>query len=231
MKRLFLILTLGCLLSVGWAQKLEYRAQSMGFKVADICMNIGDNRLTVKASNSGMRTLFPHLNNYYQINWQPDFLPKNYLRRIHQDSYRDSVFVQYNAGHASMQRQKKPEKLNYNVPPQCRDFFSFLMKICQSQKPIGEYHVDGDGRIWLANVQGGEIESVKTGLGKFQCSRYEISFKPLSPEKATYVDMLTFNFLAQDMLLVLWVNQGSIPIKAQLKKKLVSMSWEITSIS
>ena len=219
------------LLSFVWAQKLEYQAKVMGLKVADICINITADKLTVKADNSGLRTLFPHINNYYIINWDEDFLPKNYLRRIHQGSHRDSVLTVYKSGQATMKRLLKNEEYTYPLPPNSRDFFSLLMKICRANKPIGDYHVDGNGRIWLATVSGGDVQKIKTPLGSFQCSRYEVRFKPLSAEKAPYVDMLTFNFLDADMQLTLWVNQGGIPIKAQLKKKLINMLWEIKSIS
>lgn len=223
-----LILFAAC---TGWAQKLEYKVTSLGMKVADLSLNITDKRLQIKVSNSGQRSLFPHINNRYCIDWKEDFLPQRYIRQIHQDALRDSICTIYEDTQATMLQKKKAEKSSYPIPPNCRDIFSLLLKICQSPKPVGEYHVDGNGRIWKVVVAGGKSERINTALGKFQATRYELSFMPLSPQKAPYTDMLTFNMLSEDLKLQLWVNQGGIPIKAQLKKKLLTMAWEIISIS
>lgn len=231
MKRSILILIsllLACYLP---AQKLEYKVNSLGMKVADLCLNISDSRLQIKVSNSGQRSVFPHINNRYVIDWKEDFLPQRYIRQIHQDALKDSVSTIYGATQAIMFQKKNGEKTSYSLPPNSRDIFSLLLKICQSPKPVGEYYVDGNGRIWKALVSGGKSERINTALGKFQATRYELSFIPQSQQKAPYTDMLTFNMLSEDLKLQLWVNQGGIPIKAQLKKKLITMVWEISSIS
>jgi hypothetical protein len=68
-------------------------------------------------------------------------------------------------------------------------------------------------------------------MGIFQTTKYELRFKAQSPHKAPYVDMLTHNFLDESLHLSIWVNQGGIPVKAHLKKRLMVMTWEIQSIS
>jgi hypothetical protein len=230
-RRIF-ILSVMCLWAVLIrAQKLEYRISSMGLKVANLSMSIADNRLDIKASNSGMRTIFPHLNNSYSIHYEGDFLPLRYLRLVHQDSLKDSVLTTYGKGTATMLRKSSNERLSYPIPAASRDFFSLLWKICQSPKPVGNYIVDGNGRSWQATVSGGDIHNLNTSLGKFQTTKYQVKFKALSQQQAPYVDMLTHNTLSEDITLSIWVNQGGIPVKAHIRKKLMSMTWEILSIS
>lgn len=228
----YLILSIAIwIASMASAQKLEYQISSMGLKVADLSMHVSPSRIYVKASNNGYKTIFPHLNNSYSVYLGEDYLPQKYIRMIHQDSLKDSVNVIYQHGSAVMYRKSSKQRFSYNMPANGRDVFSLLWKVCQSPKPIGDYIVDGNGRAWNVSVSGGEIEKLKTSLGKFQTTKYELRFKALSPHKAAYVDMLTHNFLNEDVQLSLWVNQGGIPVKARLRKKLMSMSWEIISIS
>lgn len=231
MRRLSIVLILWLILGFMYAQRLEYRITSMGLKVANLSMNISEQQIHIKASNSGMRTVFPHLNNSYTISYDGDFQPTHYLRSIHQDSLKDSVLTTYQKGKATMLRKSNNERISYPTTEGTRDFFSLLLKICQSPKPVGNYVVDGNGRSWQATVSGGQIDNLNTSLGRFQTTKYQVSFKALSPHKAPYVDMLTHNTLSEDITLNIWVNQGGIPVKAQIRKKLMSMTWEILSIS
>jgi hypothetical protein len=54
--------------------------------------------------------------------------------------------------------------------------------------------------------------------------------KALSQEKAPYVDMLTHNFLSEDTRISIWISESGLPLKAQLKKKVLSMNWDIVSM-
>ncbi|HQQ67272.1 MAG TPA: DUF3108 domain-containing protein [Candidatus Cloacimonadota bacterium] len=210
---------------------MEYKINSMGFKVADLKLNIGKDNLYVKASNSGFRTIFPHLNNTYRVSFDADFLPQSYVRDIHQSELKDTISTKYHKNSATMHRKSSNESISYTLPAPSHDIFTLLAKICQSEKPVGEYLVDGNGRPWKALVSGGKVEDLKTSLGKFQSRKYELRFKALNAKKAPYVDMLTHNFLDEDLHLSIWVNQGGIPVKAYLRKKLVVITWEIISIS
>jgi len=232
MKRIIISFTLMAALSVSWAQNLEFKISSMGMRVAKLKMSVTENSLYVKASNSGMRTIFPHINNSYSVQFKNDYLPLRYNRIIHQDTLKDTVLTTYENGGGIMRRSKAgTQPFTYPLPPQSRDFFSLIWKICKSAKATGEYVVDGNGRTWKAIVSGGDIDNISTPLGKFQATRYQLKFKPITAQKAEYVDMLTHNFLDESITLLLWVNQGGIPVKAHLKKKLMGMHWEIESIS
>jgi len=228
----YILLILGLVgLGVVQAQNLEYRINSMGFKVADLRLNIGKDNLYVKASNSGFRTIFPHLNNTYRVSFDADFLPQSYVRIIHQSELKDTISTSYHKNSATMHRKSSNESISYTLPAPSHDIFTLLAKISQSEKPIGEYLVDGNGRPWKAVVSGGKVEDLKTSLGKFQTRKYELRFKALNTKKAPYIDMLTHNFLDEDLHLSIWVNQVGIPVKAHLRKKLVVITWEILSIS
>ncbi|HOA29026.1 MAG: DUF3108 domain-containing protein [Candidatus Cloacimonetes bacterium] len=228
----YIILILGLLgLGIVQAQNLEYRINSMGFKVADLRLSIGKDNLYVKASNSGFRTIFPHINNIYRVSFDADFMPQSYVRVIHQSELKDIINTSYHKNSATMHRKSSNESISYTLPAPSHDIFTLLAKISQSEKPIGEYLVDGNGRPWKAIVSGGKVEDLKTSLGKFQTRKYELRFKALNANKAPYIDMLTHNFLDEDLHLSIWVNQGGIPVKAHLRKKLVVITWEILSIS
>jgi hypothetical protein len=218
-------------MGVAMAQNLEYRISSMGFKVAKINLNIGKDKLYVKASNNGFRTIFPHLNNIYRVSFDQDFIPHTSVRIIHQDALKDSVTTIYSQNDATMHRKSNNERVSYKISGDTYDIFTLLAMISKKAKAVGEYNVDGNGRTWKAVVSGGKIENIKTSLGTFQTTKYELRFKAQSPQKAPYVDMLTHNFLDEDMHLSIWVNQGGVPVKAHLRKKLMVMIWEILSIS
>lgn len=231
MKRHLIIIAMVMLSSGVFAQNLKYKINSMGFKVADLRLIIGKDQLYVKASNDGIRTLFPHLNNTYKVSFDQDYLPKTYTRIIHQDALKDSVTTIYSQGAATMYRKSDNNEVSYRIPAKSHDIFTLLTRISQVPKAVGEYYVDGNGRTWKVIVSGGKSENLKTSLGIFQTTKYELRFKAQSPHKAPYVDMLTHNFLDESLHLSIWVNQGGIPVKAHLKKRLMVMTWEIQSIS
>ncbi|MCK9584415.1 MAG: DUF3108 domain-containing protein [Candidatus Cloacimonetes bacterium] len=221
-----ILLLSACLLN---AQVAEYKISSLGVKVADLRIEYQAQKTVVKAQNKGKIWIFPHINNRYEIEFAEQFLPKRYLRTIHQGELRDSVLTLYDSPRATMYQKSTAEKTSYQVHPNTRDFFSLLRLICSNKSASGNYLLDGNGANWQACVSKGKMEKIKTSLGTFTARRHNISLKALSQEKAPYVDMLTHNFLSEDTRISIWISENGLPLKAQLKKKVLSMNWDIVS--
>ncbi|MCB5252488.1 MAG: DUF3108 domain-containing protein [Candidatus Cloacimonadaceae bacterium] len=208
----------------------EYKISSFGIKVADLRLEFQANKAIARVQNSGKVWIFPHINNLYELEFDDQFLPHKYLRTIHQGELRDSVLTLYAPPLATMHRKSSGEQTSYRIDASVRDFFSFLSKLCRHKNIRGNFLLDGNGAIWQANVSAGETDEIKTAIGKVAARKHEISLKPLSQEKAPYVDMLTHNFLSEDTRMSIWVSEQGLPVKAQLKKKAWRMNWDIESI-
>ena len=212
------------------AQVAEYKISSLGVKVADLRIEFQPNKAVIKVQNKGKIWIFPHVNNLYEVEFDKQFLPKRYLRTIHQGELRDSVLTLYDAPKATMYQKSTGEKTSYQINSSTRDFFSFLRMICSNKNASGNYLLDGNGASWQASVSPGKMDKIKTALGTLNARKHDITLKALSSEKAPYTDMLTHNFLSEDTSISIWISESGLPLKAQLKKKVWSMNWEIISI-
>lgn len=228
--KLSLLILIACLALPLTAVKLRYKVISMRLNVADIEMELQDPEIHLAVRSRIKLPLFPYLNNRYQIRHDKDYLPQWYLRLVDQSEISDSVYTEYKNGNATMHQRSTGRSTTYKLRTNTRDIFSLLAKISSDPQAGGTYYVDGNSRIWQVNVSRGKTEQISTALGKYTARRHEFSFVALSPTKAPYIDMLTFNFLDPDTKLTLWISAHGIPLKAYLKKNFTSMSWEIQSI-
>lgn len=208
----------------------EYKISSLGVNVADLRLEFQANKAIIKVQNSGKVWIFPHINNLYEVEYDNQFLPNRYLRTIHQGELRDSVLTLYEASRATMYQKSTKENTSYQIASSTRDFFSFLSKLCSQKSTRGTYLLDGNGTRWQASVSAAETDEIKTALGRASARKHEITLKPLSQKKTPYIDMLTHNFLSEDTRMSIWISEQGLPLKAQLKKKIWSMNWEIVSI-
>lgn len=212
------------------AEIAEYKISSLGVKVADLRIEFQPRKTIIKVQNQGKIWIFPHLDNRYEVEFGDQFLPKRYLRTIHQGELRDSVLTLYGPLSAVMYQKSTGKDISYPIKPLTRDFFSFLRMICSNKGASGSYFLDGNGASWQASVSKGEMEKIKTALGTFTARKHEITLKALSQQKAPYTDMLTHNFLSEDIRMSIWISEGGLPLKAQLKKKVWNMNLDIVSI-
>ncbi len=212
------------------AARFDYKISSMALKIADLSIDLNSDKITVEAQNQGRMSIFPHLNNSYEIWLDEDLRPKTYLRMIHQGELRDSVLTVYEHSKASLHKQSSEQILHYELPADSRDFFSFLYILCQSPNPAKSYLLDDDGQSWKAEVSPPARERIRTPLGKMYARRHDIQMLPLCGDDAEYVDMLTHNFFDENLDLVIWISDNGVPLKAKIKKGLLSMSWEIIGI-
>ncbi|MDI3503266.1 MAG: hypothetical protein PWP64_202 [Candidatus Cloacimonadota bacterium] len=228
-----LLLPFMILLCVGiaQAQSLEYKVTAMGMNVADLQVEMKSDGIEVAVKNENKLSIFPHLDNYYAIDLDAEHRPLRYVRKIHQSELRDSVLTIYDPPRASMYQKSTGKHIEYEVDPQIRDFFSFIYHICKTENLEESYPLDCNSALWQARLSAAEEETVKTELGSFKARKLEVRVQPGPENNSTYyVDMLTHNFFSEDIIIYLWISESGFPLKAKLKKKLLSMNWEIQSI-
>jgi hypothetical protein len=210
--------------------RIKYRVTSMKLNVAEIEMELNDSHISVAVKSRIKVPLFPSIDNRYEIIHDGDFRPLHYTRIVNQAELTDSVYTRYHLGSATMHQSSNSKSINYKVRADTRDVFSLLAKISDDVNAGGTYYADGNGRLWQVKVSGPQTERISTALGKQTARRHDFTFQPLSPVKAPYIDMITFNFLDPDTRLTLWVSVNGVPLKAHLKKGLMSMNWDIQSV-
>jgi len=213
-----------------YAQKLDYRITSLSMKVADLAIDLSAETILIRVQNQGKLRIFPHLNNSYRIELDEDMRPTSYQRMIHQGELRDSVFTSFDENHAIMHQESVGKSLRYEISAEARDIFSFLFAVSQNPNPCKNYILDGDGRPWQAQVSPGVRQRIRTAMGTMFARKHDIRMVPLSQTKAPYVDMITHNFFDENIKLSLWVSDNGIPLKAQLRKNMIGMNWEIIGI-
>ena len=232
MKRLLITMLIAIFgINLAFAINLSYKIASMGIKVADLEIHLSPNKAVFKAKSKPGMLLFPHIDNLYVITHNEEFLPETYTRIIHQSAMRDSVAV-INATHqAKVWQKSKGKPYSYAKSHDARDVFSFILLLIKTGNPISSYNIDANGAPWKAKVVTLENEKLRTVLGTTLAKKYQISFTPQSKKRTPYIDMLTHNFVAEDTRLTLWVSNDGIPLKATVKKNMLSMNWELVSKS
>lgn len=216
------------------AYSAKYDIRSLGLRIATLAITSSKEQgfTEVKAVSVISNSMFPQINNTYRVEFDSSYLPKTYSRIIRQSTATDDVRVEYNHSRysAKASHQKGNRQYNYTITQNTRDFFSLLTLLANENTPAGEYSVDGNGTLWSAKLRKDHTEEIRTKLGKYSCTRYQIRFSPLSTKTMPYVDMVTHNLLKDGNKLTLWVSEKGIPLKAVVRKGVLSMSWEITEI-
>lgn len=231
MRKLLLSLLLLLNIPLLCAVNLRYKVSSWGLSVADLQIDLAKGRSSFRVKSKANMLLFPHIDNSYLIYHDDNYNPLRINRIVHQSELQDSICTTYVGNRATMHQKSTGESISYNITRNTRDVFCLILAICNDNEAEGIYLVDGNGRTWHARVSSADIENISTALGKQTARKHEISFEPLTSQKAPYTDMLTFNFLNPDVKLNLWISLNGFPLKAKLKKSFVGMNWDILSIT
>lgn len=229
-KRLFLVPLIWLIALSLIGVRAEYNVNTLGMKIADLKIEMKPKLIDVKIKSTKVLPLFPHINNRYTISSSQNFLPDKYTRRVHQGELLDEIETIYSQSNAKLWQKSTNSEYLFDIYIDTRDFFSLLNLICNTPKPQKNYIVDGDSRAWQAQVSSPSHENIKTKIGSFKARKHVLSFVPLSPEKAQYMDMLTHNLLSEDVVLTVWISGDGVPLKANIKKKLMGMNWEIKEL-
>jgi len=213
-----------------FATVAEYNIKSLGMKVATISISTNSDKIEVKANSIGSSPIFPRLNNSYTIDLDNQHRPVNYTRKINQKTVQDEVIVKYNRvdNTASMHKKSTGTMNNYIINPNSRDVFSFMALLISGNAASNKYPIDANGTPWLATITSRSKDEVKTKFKKFSTTRFDIEFVSLSKTGTSYVDMVTHNFVNEDTKLSIWVADEDLAVKAVVKKRGISMNWELT---
>ncbi|MDD2331142.1 MAG: DUF3108 domain-containing protein [Candidatus Cloacimonetes bacterium] len=215
------------------AFEFDYNVKSLGLHVAKI--NIKDDvvrgELSISAVSLLSNKMFPRINNKYLVNYQKDYLPTSYLRLIDQDNNQDSVFVSYkhNEKKAVMKQASQDGQSSYSLQDNTRDFFTFMIGLSYRKLTSNRYWIDGNGILWLAKIENTGAEILRTKQGKIKTEKFTLRFENTGEAKMPYIDMVTHNVLNQDTIVTLWISADNIVHKANVKKGLVNMVWELVN--
>lgn len=210
----------------------EYNIKALGLKVAYISISQTETQILVKTHSLMTSMLFPSIDNVYMIDIDNQYRPVQYTRKVKQKNLLDEVRVDYNYTllDATMHRQSDNSKSTYRVRGDSRDVFSFISYLASRTTTQRQFNIDANGCPWQATVSNPKREEIKTKIGKLNTNKYEISFKPLSNQDTPYIDMVTHNFVNTESKLELWVSDSKIPVKAVVRKKAITMSWELIGL-
>ncbi len=230
--RLLLIIAITFTIQYLNAYYTEYNIRSLGLNISKISIEHRQEQNSIKVRTKSLITnrIFPRIDNEYSIIYENHYLPISYIRNINQDSNVDSVSVRYSHSSLSavMSSAKQAKKSKYHITSQTRDLFSFLMLLANGNITQDRYVLDGNGRLWNATLSDEGSEVVRTKVGTFKSRRYRVTFEPQNSSVAPYIDMVTHNLLNQDSIVTIWISDSKIAVKAVVRKKLLSMNWELT---
>ncbi|MBM4402864.1 MAG: DUF3108 domain-containing protein [Candidatus Cloacimonetes bacterium] len=233
MKKLMIWTVLAFSFALLWSYRTVYNVKSLGLSVARITIDHDKDTRIIRAEAKSLMSnwLFPSLDNVYVISYEGAFYPRVYTRQIKQSNAEDIVVVNYDrkTNTAIQTRRSNAESSTYPIKPDIRDYFSLFTYLCENQDAGGTYYVDGNSTLWQINAKYLGSEKIKINSGSYQTKHYKMRFKNLSGIKPPYVDMVTFNTLSESSVVDFWVSGDGIPIKAVVKKSLLSMTWEMVS--
>lgn len=229
-KYLLLILLLGLCSLHAWTA--SYSVKTMGIQVASLEMNMGLRSLEVWSRTEGSSSLAPAMDNYYKAEFDARQLPSSYLRIVRQETDSDTVQTVYDqmrrAGH--QKRFLSGELVSFELETDTRDLFSLLAHIAVSPPDTDRaFVIDANGVLWDAELSREEDDNVRTRLGRLRCRAYSLNLIPREAGKAPYVDMVTNNILNPDTQLKLWIAENGLITKAQVRRGLSVLNWELVS--
>ncbi|MDY6915887.1 MAG: DUF3108 domain-containing protein [Candidatus Cloacimonadota bacterium] len=212
---------------------MELLIRYLGIPVVKVLMHTTEDSVWVHAKSTKLASIAANMDNIYTINYQNDFIPKKYRKKIDQKDYSENRITYYDRENMIARRISKidsAKNTTYNITADTRDFFSALSFLRFTKKSSGTITLDANRLLWQANYKSIKKENLKTSLGKIDCNKYEIEFVKDTKKNRERSDMLTNNLVDEDKKLYLWITDDSrgIPVKAQFKMSPFSVYWFIT---
>lgn len=216
------------------ASRTEYLIRTSGIKVAslEIDHDKANKSVQFRIKSLNVSKLFPRLDNLYTVDYDASFQPRTFTRVIDQETLTETVTTAYDRklNIASLRKSSQTNSVTYPIENESRDFFSFVLLVMQNRLSKGSFPIDGNGKIWSAELEYLGDEAIRTSLGKFNTSVYEIKLSPRSEEKTPYVDMISHNILDPEVTIQLWIADQQTTVKAIAKKKLITTSIDLVKI-
>jgi hypothetical protein len=230
---LLLLLLLASVIPLG-GLTLDFDVRSLGLKVAKLSVTTSPEEGYVSVSVNSLITnaMFPALNNVYRSEFVGDYLPVRYQRKVRQKKLTDDIDVVYDRQNrrATARHTGELGSYSYAITAETRDFFSFMMLLSRSDAIQNQYTLDGNGCLWRVNVTKKGREELDLALGKVGATVYELEFVPQSEVKMRYTDMVTHNLFGRNSKVTLWISDNHNPVRAYVRKGLLSMVWELAGI-
>ena len=215
------------------AEKIHLSIRYLGLKVVNIVMEDSENQISIYGQSTSLANIAAKLDNYYFVEYDSDYLPIKYSKKILQKNYFEDRITYYNRekSYAEMISFLDSSKsCEYEIKPSTRDFFSGLYYL-RNQEKSGEMWVDANQIIWKITYEFIGKETVNCAIGKVDARIVKITCKKYSDEKPKRSDMLTNNLVNEKNALYFWFtdDEQSIPVKAKYSMKPFSVIWKIES--
>ena len=215
------------------AEKIHLSIRYLGLKVVNIVIEDSENRLSIYGQSTALANIAAKLDNYYFVEYDSDYLPIKYSKKIVQKNYFEdrTTFYDREKCYAKMISFLDSSKdCEYEIKPLNRDFFSSLFFL-RNQEKSGELWVDANQIIWKVKYEFIGKETINCVLGKIDARIVKITCEKYSDKKPKRSDMLTNNLVNEKYALYFWFtdDEQSIPIKAKYSMKPFPVIWKIES--
>ena len=201
--------------------------------MVNIVMENSENNISIYGQSTALANIAAKLDNHYFVEYDSDYLPIKYSKKIVQKNYFEDRITYYN-------REKCYAKMNsfldsskdceYKIKPATRDFFSSLFFL-RNQEQSGEMWVDANQITWKVKYEFIGKETINCAIGKVEARIVKITCEKYSDENPKRSDMLTNNLVNEKNALYFWFtdDEQSIPIKAKYSMKPFPVIWKIES--
>ncbi len=230
----FVLLLILCFTALS-AEEFSLSIRYLGIKIVNVKMEDQDSVLTISANSTTLASIAAKMNNIYQIEYENNYLPKNYRKLIKQRNYIEDRITEYRRERSIANRiSKLDNNLNcsYPIHKETRDFFSSLFYLRNNlNRHEGIIWLDANKLLWKAKYEIIGKEEINTKIGKLESYKVKLTFDKYSQSEKERSDMLTNNLVDEDDILYFWFSAGErkIPLKAIYSMKPFPVTWKIES--
>ena len=126
--------------------------------------------ISITAKSTPLAKISTEIDNKYVIEFEKNYLPKKYIKKINQSGYSEDRFTIYDRYDLTAKRISLLDSAKYcGYPflPQTRDFFSALYFLRKNfRKGNGEMVLDANKVLWKASYKIIKKEMLNSVLGK-----------------------------------------------------------------
>jgi len=213
----------------------DFSISYLGIDVMDVKIEHSNEKINVWATSTKIGNLMAKMENNYAVEYEFDYLPKSYQKKIIQKKYAEDRIIHYDRQKKTANRISLIDSIKnceYQIKTKSRDFFSSLFYLRDlANERNGSFWLDANGLIWKAEFQVLHDELLDTKLGKVLSQKVKIVFQKTSKNKKEQSDMLTNNLVSEENVLYFWFSKDTrkIPIKAQYSMKPFPVIWSLKS--
>ena len=214
-------------------EKIYLSLQFVGIKMVKAVFEEKANVIEISAKSTPLASISTKLDNKYIIEFEDEYLPRKYTKKIKQSDYSEDRFTIYDRTNLSAKRVSLLDSTKncvYDIQPKVRDFFSALYFLRKNfRKGDGELILDGNRVLWKASYKILGIETINSVLGKLETVKIRIDFKKISPQEKERSDLLTNNLVNEKKHLFFWFTNDDkgIPVQAKYPVSPFYITWKL----